>query len=170
VDMKPNTYNSILGEIRTIQNHWDSKATTDQKYRHSQGKGTLSASLGIIEGQLLEKIEPITKEVYDLAMREFNNRSVALGGKDDPMDLANEIIPKYQDILLDRYQMSSENYQKLIRYKTPQDLENAFKSGSITRGEYDSQRDIAIRLHDAKKKEEETRRMRENRGSRKAKK
>jgi hypothetical protein len=169
-DMKPATHSSILNQIRTRQDHLETKATTDQKYRHSQGKGMLSGSLGIIEGQLYEKIEPITAEVYDLAMREFSNRSQALGGKDDPVDLANEIIPKYQDLLLNRQQISAENYQRLLRFKTPQELEAAFRSGRILKGEYESQKEIAFRLMQARGKEEKARRLKANAPKEKAKK
>ncbi len=168
--MKPETYKGVLSEIRGIQNNFETKATTEQKFRHGQGKAILLTSMGIVEGTLIEQIEPVTKEILDIAMREFTNRSVATKGKDDPIDLANEIIPKYQDLLLNRYQMAGDNYEKLLRFKSPQELENSYKSGSITKGEYNSQRDIAIRLNDARQKEGEAKRKRENAGTGKVKK
>jgi hypothetical protein len=163
-DMKPSTYDGILTKIRSIQDHWESKATTEQKFRYSQGKAMLSTALGIIEGQLVEQIDPVTKVVFDQALRDFNSRSIALGGKEDSFELANKLIPQYQDLLIDKHQVASENYQKMLRFKTPAELEAARNSKQISQREYELQKDLAMRYFDARRKEDEARAQRANTG------
>jgi hypothetical protein len=144
-EMKSATYAGILERIRSHQEQWENKNTADTRYRHSQGMSQLMKDMGILEGTMIEKLDPITQEVVSLATREFNSRSMAVAGKEDPYKVAAEIGPKYQQLLSTRKKMGVDNYRSLLRFGTPQELEDAHKKGLITDGEYNSQKDIARR-------------------------
>jgi hypothetical protein len=153
--MKPETHKGILSEIRSIRNHYEDKATSEQKYIHSQAKGDLMRSLGIIEGTIMEDLDPITKEVVDMAGREFTTRSIATGGKENPLDVSRDLSDRYQKTLFQRHSLAAKDYEGMLLYKTPQELEEALKSKTITPAFYGSQVELFKRLYGANKKAQE---------------
>lgn len=161
-EMKSTTYAGILERIRSHQEQWENKNTADTRYRHTQGMSQLMKDMGILEGTMIENLDPITQEVVSLATREYNSRSMAVAGKEDPYKVAAEIGPRYQQMLSQRKKMGVENYRSLLRYPSPQALEDAYKRKEISDGEYRSQRDIARKYLESlkimqDKKEEEKR-------------
>ena len=74
---------------------------------------------------LQEKLEPTQGLLLDRAWNELWNRSSGRGGDEDPIKVADEILPAYRKALAGQGLLSIETYKKLIeidKYPTQNDL------------------------------------------------
>jgi len=111
---------------------------------HGQAEQELQAALGITG--LLETLTQDQKKAYAAALFELTDRSAFMRGKEDPIAVVREIAPKYQAIITDGAALTIDQKTRLLRYKTPEELEAAFKAKQITPQAYkiEKQRFIEI--------------------------
>ena len=81
-----------------------------------------------------------------MALQELTRRSRHFDGQEDPLAVQDEILPKYQQALVDRGKLSVENARRLVGTWTPQSLEAAKAAGQISGGEYESVKEALLKL------------------------
>jgi hypothetical protein len=94
------------------------------EYGRAQSQAEQILSKAFTRGPF-DVLEPVTARAYESAMEELTRRSLAHGGKEDPIAVANEIIPKYQQSLAREDEVKIQGFQSRLLYPTPQDLEMA---------------------------------------------
>jgi hypothetical protein len=120
------------------------EAKTNLGQKHAQAEQELRASLGITG--LLETLTQDQKKAYASALEELTDRSAYLRGQEDPLSVVREIAPRYQAVIADDATLTIEQKTKLLRYKTPQELEAAYQAGQISDASYRIERQRFIEV------------------------
>lgn len=133
--------------LRSQHEFLTTKATTEAGRTHSQAEQILFT--GLTTRSPFEALDPISQKVKLLALEELTKRSNAFGGQENPLTIAYDILPRYQQVLIGQNLLAVENLRKLLNYPTPQDLEAAYQTKRVNRGVYESQKKIFVDLYRA---------------------
>ncbi len=137
-----------LENLRTWKKGQISEERTIINREYDEAKTHIATGLGIsgMIAELYENIDPAQKKALHLAREELWRRSRGGGGKENPMDVAIEILPRYRRVLKDENLISIDNYQKLLMFPSPDSLKRAFKEKRITEGTFQTQQKIFFEL------------------------
>lgn len=122
---------------RTLQN--EAMALVNQEYVDAEKYIREGMGISGLILELQEKIDPTKQGLIARANAELRSRSKGRGGNENPMDVATEILPKYQKALSGQNLLSIETYEKLIeidKYPDQDVLHNAFVNGEIKEQDY----------------------------------
>lgn len=123
--------------------------------RHAQAEQVIRAALGI--PTMFDKLEAGKEKAYGLALLELTRRSYAFaGGKEDPLKIAEEIIPRYQKMLDQSAAVTEDQVNRVLKYPDQKVLDVARDRGDIGGGDYDTQRRLLID-RDKRRREREVR-------------
>jgi hypothetical protein len=116
-----------LDQIRITNRSLKNEAESENNQRYSDAEKYITRGMGIsgLVLQLAEKIDPTQQGLISRALSELWQRSKGRGGKEDPMTIAQEILPVYQKALKGQNLLSIESYKKIIdivRYPTKEIL------------------------------------------------
>lgn len=134
-----------------------------QMQAHNQAEQLGRAELGI--PTLFDKLDANKEKAWGAYLRELTERSNAYGGQENPLAVANEILPRYKRLLEQDASLNIQQLQGLIgsEYPTPQALEAALKTGQISKGEYLAKKRLFLDLDTATQIQREQQRLIEER-------
>lgn len=127
----------LTTKLRVLENEGESDLVRD----HNQAEQMIRAALGIRPGLIVEalKDDPAGR-LYFSGVDELSRRSrlfrPSYGGTEDPLTVAAELIPRLQKAFGQASQPRLNELTGLLRYPTPQALEQAFQSGQISEPSY----------------------------------
>ena len=127
----------LTTKLRVLENEGESDLVRD----HNQAEQTIRAALGIRPGLIVEalKDDPAGR-LYFAGLDELSRRSrlfqKSYGGTEDPLTVAAELIPRLQKAFGQASQLRINELTLLLRYPTPQALEQAFQAGQISQTAY----------------------------------
>jgi len=101
--------------------------------RHQQAEQRVRAGLGITG--LLDMVDQGRQKAYDLALEELTNRSARYDGTEDPLSVADEIIPKYKAYIGGDTTLSREGLARAAKA-----LDAQYQQGLIPEGRYRAER------------------------------
>jgi hypothetical protein len=131
-------------KIRQRAEGGKSEARTELGQRHNQAEQLIRS--GLTTRSPFEALDPVSQEMQTLALLELTRRSSHFDGKEDPLAVASEILPKYQNTLVDRGKLSVTAAQKLVGDWSPDRLEVAKQQGKLSPGQYETIRDALLKL------------------------
>lgn len=108
--------NAALDQIRTTNRSLRSEAERENNKDYRDAEKEIERGMGV-SGLILtltEKLDPTQMGLIARAKTELWNRSRGRGGKEDAMEVARDILPKYQRALAGQNLLSIETYEKLI--------------------------------------------------------
>jgi hypothetical protein len=129
---------ALKDRLRQTQNTLREQGESEVVRRHAQAEQEIRE--GLRTRSPLEAIDPKSQNAYRLALAELRARSSLFDGKEDPITVMREILPRYQSMIHGGAKMELEDVRKTLRFRTPVDLENAYKAGRIQKGEYEDQK------------------------------
>ncbi len=136
-------YTAADNEAQSTINRRTEKGESFESRRHAQAEQELRAKLGI--PTIYDRLNPVKERVFAAALQELTDRSSYIGrGKEDPISAVREMMPRYQSLLLTDTELSLEQKAIAARYKTPRDLESAYRNGVIDKSTYDAQRQVLL--------------------------
>lgn len=100
----------VIGRIDRNKSEGDSESTK----RHDQGEQILARALGV--SSLYDKIDKQDEQLADIALRELTARSKAFDGKEDPIDVANELANKIAPIRQTRLSLKVADLGRTLRF------------------------------------------------------
>ena len=127
----------LTTKLRVLENEGESDLVRD----HNQAEQTIRAALGIRPGMIVEalKDDPAGR-LYFAGLDELSRRSrlfrTSYGGTEDPLTVAAELVPRLQQAFGQASQPRRNELTRLLRYPTPQALEQAFEAGQISEPSY----------------------------------
>jgi hypothetical protein len=130
-----------LDQIRITNRTLKNEAMEETNRRYSDAEKHIREGMGVsgLILQLQEKIDPTQQGLIARANEELWNRSKGRGGKEDPMAVAREILPKYQKALSGQNLLSIEVCGKIIeidKYPNEDILHTNFVNGKISEQDY----------------------------------
>ncbi len=129
-------YQRLKLALRERKDFLMNRANTEAGKRQSQAEQIIS--LGLTTRSPLEQIDPAAQEAKTLAVQELTRRSNAFSGAEDPLAVMEEILPKYQRIVIDRGKLDVQKLEALTRGWTRDSLNAARKSGKLPVGVYET--------------------------------
>ena len=142
------------------------EAKADRRSFHAQAEQRVMTAL--TTRSPFEVLDPVSQKAKTLALDELTARSSAYKGSEDPLDVADQIIPRYQQTLVDGNRLTGDALRKTIppQYRVLADVEAAWTAKRIQRAEYeflkrqflnlrqaeDDARAMQERMEEAKKK------------------
>lgn len=137
-------YQSALDRLRETREGLEAKGRSELHDRHGQAEQNLRAALGI--PTMWEKLDPASKKAWNLAMQELTRRSAAYNGKEDPLAVADSMIPRYSKMLDQSATVTADQARAVLKYPTPAALDAARAAGQISAAEYDAQRQLFLAI------------------------
>lgn len=119
--------------------------------RHQQAEENLRANLGI--PSIWEKLDEASKKAWGLAVQELERRSTAFRGTEDPLKVADDMIPRYRQMLAESARVNEGNIRTILKYPSVQDLTAAEAAGRITRSDADAQRRLFLELEEMQRRQ-----------------
>jgi len=132
----------LKGELAQRWEALRDESKSDIRYRHERADQAGRKDL-IGEG-IIEREDPIANGLYSLYHEELLGRSSAVDGKEDPLKVMWEILPRYKKALDDRTNLDVDRLKKISRFNSAAEVERARKT--MSRGEYEAERRIWTRV------------------------
>lgn len=143
----------LTTKLRTLENEGESDLVRD----HNQAEQTIRAALGIRPGLIVEalKDDPAGR-LYFAGLDELSRRSrlfqKSYGGTEDPLTVVAELVPRLQKAFGQASQPRLNELMGLLRYPTPQGLDQAFQAGQISESAYRLEQQRFLELDRLRKK------------------
>lgn len=158
---------SLLQHLRSREDFWRSQGVMDANRAESaktraqveagrrQAQAEQLITAGLTTTSPFEKLDPVSQKAKLLALQELTRRSSMFGGKEDPLDVAEEILPRHMSVLIGENRLAADNLRKILNPALPQtapELE-AMKS-RLKPGVYETQKHLILDLGRAEKDEQ----------------
>lgn len=135
------TATEAMDTLRITKNALKSETNSDLVRAHNQAEQMLRANLGIGPGLIAPALgESPSGRLYAIGLDELTRRSAlfkdSYGGSEDPLKVMEEIGPRYKQSLMETNNNKVLEIQKVLRFQTPQQLEEAKRAGAVNQSQY----------------------------------
>ena len=135
-DRLDNKLTENLRHLDVLNERGETRVSAD----HAQAEQLLRTALQTTSP--LEVLNQEGQQAYSLALDELTRRSKRFGGKEDPIPVYRDILPKYQAVLEQAVSGRVSVMRSTLKHRSVTDLRNAYQGKAQDQGFFDSLRTL----------------------------